>query len=148
MKQVKLFCCYCGGMFEKPPSKIKRVNFCSKKCLHSYNSRKMSLFNRTTNPMNIKGQQTIEQRYKKRERMLKPNSQGNYKKFFGDFEHRRVARVKIGRELQPNEVVHHIDGNKRNNNPNNLQVMTRADHMRLHMRQYWASKKAGVYEAK
>lgn len=80
--------------------------------------------------------------------MLKPTSSYEYKKVFGDFEHRRVARVKIGRELQPNEVVHHIDGNKRNNNPNNLQVMTRADHMRLHMRQYWQSKKAGVYEAK
>ena len=98
--------------------------------------------------MNIKGQETIEQRDRKRQRMLKPTKKCNYLKVFGEFEHRRVARVKIGRELKPDEVVHHIDGNKRNNNPNNLQVMTRSEHMRHHMIQRWAVKKAGVYETK
>lgn len=146
--KVKLFCCYCGQMFEKPHSKLKRVNFCCKDCLHSYNGEKMSFYNSTTNPMNIKGQETIEQRYRKRQRMLKPTSKCDYQKVFGDFEHRRVARVKIGRELKQDEVVHHIDGNPRNNNPNNLQVMTRAEHMRYHMRQYWAMRKAGQYEKK
>jgi hypothetical protein len=29
-------------------------------------------------------------------------------------------------------VVHHIDKNIRNNNPDNLQLMTQADHVRLH----------------
>ena len=39
---------------------------------------------------------------------------------------------KIGRKLFANEVVHHIDGNKTNNDLNNLQLMTRSDHARLH----------------
>ena len=46
--------------------------------------------------------------------------------------HRDVASKILGRPLYPNEVVHHIDGNKLNNRPKNLQVMTRAEHNKLH----------------
>lgn len=48
--------------------------------------------------------------------------------------HRDVMEKKIGRKLLPNEVVHHIDGNKKNNNPNNLLIFrTFADHNRYHI---------------
>ncbi len=46
--------------------------------------------------------------------------------------HRDVASRKIGRPLRVNEVVHHRDGNKLNNRPSNLQVMTRKQHWRVH----------------
>jgi hypothetical protein len=39
----------------------------------------------------------------------------------------------LGRPLEPGEIVHHIDHDKRNNDPANLQVMTQAEHMRLHL---------------
>lgn len=38
----------------------------------------------------------------------------------------------IGRKLNSNEVVHHIDGNKSNNDLSNLALMTRSEHARLH----------------
>ena len=40
----------------------------------------------------------------------------------------------LGRPLKDNEVVHHINGDKRDNSLENLQVMDRAEHTRLHMR--------------
>lgn len=46
--------------------------------------------------------------------------------------HRDVASRKIGRPLRSNEVVHHRDGNKRNNRASNLQVMTRKQHWKIH----------------
>jgi hypothetical protein len=46
--------------------------------------------------------------------------------------HRVLAENKLGRLLEANEVVHHIDENKDNNDPENLNVMTNANHSRLH----------------
>ena len=50
-------------------------------------------------------------------------------------EHVVIAEQAIGRHIKPNECVHHIDGNKRNNDPSNLVVMTFEDHSRLHAMQ-------------
>lgn len=44
-------------------------------------------------------------------------------------EHRRIAGVE---KMGFNTVVHHIDGNKLNNNPSNLQVMSRSEHCKIH----------------
>lgn len=48
------------------------------------------------------------------------------------YHHIIVAEKKLGRYLKKGEVVHHIDFNKTNNDPNNLVVLTSSDHMRLH----------------
>ena len=46
--------------------------------------------------------------------------------------HVLLAEQLLGRPLKENEVVHHIDGDKTNNDPENLRVMDRAEHTRLH----------------
>lgn len=46
--------------------------------------------------------------------------------------HREAMEKAIGRRLGYNEVIHHKDGNRMNNDPSNLEVMDRGDHIRLH----------------
>jgi hypothetical protein len=46
--------------------------------------------------------------------------------------HRQIMENKLGRTLQFNEIVHHKDGNKLNNSLDNLEVMDRGEHARLH----------------
>src|SRR3989339_462505 len=56
------------------------------------------------------------------------------------YEHRRVAEQKVGGEIFKGRVVHHIDGNKQNNDPKNLRVMPAGKHKRMHKRIRWAKK--------
>ena len=44
------------------------------------------------------------------------------------YEHRLNAEAKIGRRLRSGEQVHHIDRNKQNNDPSNLEVVDRPTH--------------------
>lgn len=46
-------------------------------------------------------------------------------------EHRKVAAEMVGRMLQPDEVVHHRNEIKTDNRPENLAVLTKADHDRI-----------------
>lgn len=50
-------------------------------------------------------------------------------------EHILIAEKRLGRPLQKDEVVHHIDFNKLNNSPENLLVMTRRQHQQIPLRQ-------------
>jgi hypothetical protein len=42
---------------------------------------------------------------------------------------------RLGRPLKEDECVHHIDGDRQNNNDNNLALLTRSGHARLHRRE-------------
>lgn len=54
-------------------------------------------------------------------------------------QHRKIMENGLGRKLiyirakgKLKEVVHHIDGNKRNNDPSNLEILSASDHARIH----------------
>lgn len=116
-------CVECGKEKSIPTSQFKRSknHFCSKKC-------NMQYMNRMLNPSRM----TPTVRAKLRESKLGTGSGVSYEKTYGKHTHRIIAEKMLGRPLQPGEIVHHIDGNKRNNDPSNLMVMTQSEHARLH----------------
>lgn len=48
------------------------------------------------------------------------------------YEHDLIAERMLGRHLRDYECVHHLDGDRQNNDPTNLIVETRSDHAREH----------------
>ncbi len=103
-------CVNCGEEFV-PIRRAKGI-YCSRRCANAGVSRA-----------------TTQQRAD----MLRDRGEGRtYRKRNGRHEHRVVAERMLGRTLRKGEVVHHIDGDKRNNDPSNLAVMTQGQHMREH----------------
>jgi len=56
--------------------------------------------------------------------------------------HLVAERLLLGRKVREDEVVHHRDGNPANDATDNLVVLTRAEHVRLHDPHGWASNAA------
>jgi hypothetical protein len=49
-----------------------------------------------------------------------------------ELQHRLVAEQKIGRALKPGEEAHHKNEVKTDNHPDNIEVLTKAEHTRRH----------------
>ena len=130
---MKVTCDVCGKVFDKSESAVKEHNCCCIKHFRKWCSERMSVYNKAENPMNKKW--TKKMRLKKREQVLNRTGKGEktYNKFLGRHEHRVVAERMLGRKLKKNEVVHHIDLNKQNNDECNLVVLpSNSEHSHLH----------------
>lgn len=55
-----------------------------------------------------------------------------YTSIRGLTRHREIAETTLGRKLSSNEVVHHLDNNPKNNVSENLMLMSRHIHGKLH----------------
>ncbi len=58
--------------------------------------------------------------------------------------HRAIMEDHIGRKLEADEVVHHINGNKMDNRIENLEIMSKSEHARLH----YSETKPSPYKSK
>ena len=56
-------------------------------------------------------------------------------------EHILVAESVLGRWIAEDEIVHHINHKRDDNRKDNLKVMTKHEHMSMHMKERWSSKR-------
>lgn len=115
-------CDYCKTIVSKSRRELEKYDkhFCSNDCKHRY-------FTERNNPM-WNGGTSVQKGY-----VMKRKSVSDKTRYTR--EHRIVAARMLGRNLKTNEVVHHKDGNRANNDPSNLEVMTRSEHIKTHWKQ-------------
>lgn len=89
----------------------------------------MTEMNEKLNPNRM----TPDTRKKLREARLGTGEGIAYEKTYGRHTHRIVAEQFLGRPLRKGEVVHHINGDKRDNRPENLMVFNnQKEHAKWH----------------
>ena len=149
---LQVQCDWCGKSIMRTPAKVKKHNFCCRQCLSDFSNKKKnpegyaslkdytnmsincSRMNAELNPVRMNS----EVREKIREARLNSGTGKTYTKRYGRHEHRIVAEEILGRPLLQGEVVHHRDGNKRNNDPRNIVILaSQSEHAKAHAEMNW-----------
>jgi hypothetical protein len=83
-----------------------------------------------------KGQRDRHAKTKREKAIGHQVKQGPYIKVMTErgyvYEHRLVMSLLLGRTLRRSETVHHVNHDKSDNRPSNLELMTKSKHSQLH----------------
>ena len=130
MPKVEIPCEQCGAILARFPSHIKGLKFgtfCDRHCLGKFRTAKLV----GEYAANYKSGSRRSRQYIEVEAGWHPGA--NQKGYIS--LHRLVYEARAGCFLASDQVVHHKDGNPRNNHWDNLEAMTQAEHAREHLRQ-------------
>lgn len=139
-----LVCLNCNRTVNLPQWRVKQFKYCCRRCASIYVNKNV--------PKSAACKAKLSAFAKTRTGSKHPQWKGGFTKdSLGyirnntalKYEHRRVMEIHLGRDLLPDEVVHHKDGNKENNSIENLEIMSRADHVKHHMTELLSAR--GIY---
>lgn len=131
--RVAVSCVRCESVVKVAPSRARSFRYCSRSCAAKYTNR--------TRVISAETRAKLSAYAKTRTGENAANWRGGFTKdslgyirnnIAGVYEHRRVMEEFLGRALEPNEIVHHRDGNKENNSLENLELTNRREHIEHH----------------
>lgn len=152
---IKKVCEICNKEFEVYKYREKTALYCSKDCYHKSTRKNLDTYCKNCGKVfrrkcenDIKSFCSLKCscEFKRNKPKIAKLSKDGYKRIWltdgsSVTEHQYVMEKHIGRKLEKNECVHHIDGNRANNDINNLQLMTIGEHSKLHRKKEVANGK-------